>query len=97
MQSQRGLAAENAKDAKFYLRLRCRRLGATLAKCRGREALRQAPDLSTHALATFAARKLLALLVGQPDAFGAGASRRWARGDDADPIGNPNLFSHKEQ
>ncbi|MCR5414133.1 MAG: hypothetical protein K6F50_05340 [Kiritimatiellae bacterium] len=31
-------------------------------------------DVLARALATFASRKLLASLVGQPDAFGAGAS-----------------------
>ena len=36
------------------------------------------PGHVARALATFAGRKLLAMLVGRPDAFGAGASRRRA-------------------
>ena len=35
----------------------------------------RSPDLIAHPLATFAARKLLALLVGEPDRFAPGASR----------------------
>ncbi len=38
--------------------------------------LRSIVERAARALATFASRKLLALLVGQPDAFGAGESAR---------------------